>query len=165
MFMKNKFIKKVCISILFVIIGAIFGAYIVGKNILKRLDKIRMNSEKYLALFLLMIQWFKTKQKGKSVSAFLNEEGIKNIAIYGMGYTGEILIEELKNTGINVLYGIDRNASSITSSVDVVSINDNFKTVDAIIVTAITFFDEIYKELSPKVDCPIISLEDIIYIL
>ncbi len=35
--------------------------------------------------------------------------------------------------------------------------------VDAIVVTAITFYDEIKEELSRKIDCPIISLEDILY--
>ena len=37
------------------------------------------------------------------------------------------------------------------------------ETVDAVVVTAITFFDEIEERLSEKVDCPIISLEDILY--
>jgi hypothetical protein len=35
--------------------------------------------------------------------------------------------------------------------------------VDAIVVTAITFFDEIEEKLSEKIDCPIISLDDILY--
>ena len=40
---------------------------------------------------------------------------------------------------------------------------DDLKPVDAIVVTAITFFDEIKEKLSEKIDCPIISLEDILY--
>ena len=72
---------------------------------------------------------------------------------------------ELKETGVRVLYGIDKNVDRISSTVDIVSINDNLEPVDAIIVTAISFFDEINKELSKKIDCPIISLDDIIFIL
>ena len=34
---------------------------------------------------------------------------------------------------------------------------------DAVIVTAIYNFDEIEEKLSDLIDCPIISLEDIIY--
>ena len=43
------------------------------------------------------------------------------------------------------------------------SIDDDLEEVDAVVVTAITFFDEIEEKLSQKIDCPIISLEDILY--
>ena len=35
--------------------------------------------------------------------------------------------------------------------------------VDVIIVTAITFFEEIEEALYSKIDCPILSMEDILY--
>ena len=35
--------------------------------------------------------------------------------------------------------------------------------MDIIVVTAITFFSDIEEELCDMVDCPIISMEDIIY--
>ena len=162
---EKKIMKKVYISILCVVAGVISGAYIVGKNILKKLSEVRLISDKHLTLFILTVQWIKVKQQVKNVSYFLKEEGYENIAIYGMSYIGERLIDELKNTDINVVYGIDRNINFISSSIDLVSINDNLKTVDAIVVTAVTFFDEIYEELSKKIDCPIISLEDILYII
>ena len=80
-----------------------------------------------------------------------------------MGYAGETLIDELKNTNTNVRYGIDKNADSLYSEVDIVTMEDELENVDAIVVTAITFFDEIAEKLEEKVDCPIISLEDILY--
>ena len=46
---------------------------------------------------------------------------------------------------------------------DVVSVDDNLEVVDAVVVTAVTFFDEIQEKLSAKMDCPILSLEDILY--
>lgn len=161
--MKKRYIS-IC-SILLIVIGVMLGIYKSGKNILKKFDKIQLMSKKHLSLFLLMIQWMKTKQEGKNIADFLEKTNYKNIAIYGIGCIGELLVNELKDTNINVLYGIDRNANSINSTIDIVSINDNFKSVDAVIVTAITFFDEIYKELSRRINCPIISLEDILDIL
>ena len=62
-----------------------------------------------------------------------------------------------------MLYGIDQKADSIYADVDIVFIEDELQEVDAIVVTAITFFDEIEEKLSGKVDCPIISLDDILY--
>ena len=40
---------------------------------------------------------------------------------------------------------------------------EGYKPVDAVVVTAITFFEEVEEMLRQKVDCPIISLEDILY--
>lgn len=51
----------------------------------------------------------------------------------------------------------------ICADVDVVSLNDYLERVDVVVVTAITFFDDIKEKLSKKLDCPIISLEDILY--
>ena len=73
------------------------------------------------------------------------------------------MIEELKGTAIEVAYGIDQKADSIFSDINVVSPEYCLDNVDAIVVTAIHFFDEIEEKLSEKVDCPILSLEDILY--
>ena len=80
-----------------------------------------------------------------------------------MSYAGEALMNELKDSSVTVVYGIDQNADSIYMDVDIVSMNDELEEVDAIVVTAITFFDEIEEKLLEKVDYPIISLEDILY--
>ena len=64
---------------------------------------------------------------------------------------------------MTIAYGIDQKADSIYSDVDIVSMDDNLESVDAVVVTAITFFKEIEEKLSEKVDCPIVSLENILY--
>ena len=78
-----------------------------------------------------------------------------------MSYAGETLVNELIGSNIQVEYGIDKNA--IYTSVDVVSPEDELKEVDAVIVTAVTFFEEVEALLADKMSCPIISLEDILY--
>lgn len=152
--------KKEIISVLS---GIIIGAGVVRKIMFKKENEIQKMSEKHLALFLMMNQWVKVKQEGKSLVKYLKEQGYRNIAIYGMSYAGETLVEELRNTDIHVVYGIDKNADSIYSDISIVSIDDKLQKVDVIIVTAITFFDEIEETLSKKINCPIISLEDILY--
>ncbi len=44
-----------------------------------------------------------------------------------------------------------------------ISPEDELPDVDAVIVTAITFFDEIEEKLTEKISCPVLSLEDILY--
>lgn len=155
--------KKPVLSILSALTGAAFGAGTVGKITGEKMNKIQNMSNKHLSLFLMMNQWVKVKQEGKNLADYLEKNGYKKIAIYGMSYAGETLVDELKNTGITVAYGIDKNADSIYADVDIVSMEDQLDSVDAIVVTAVTFFDEIEEKLSARVDCPIISLEDILY--
>lgn len=110
-----------------------------------------------------MNQWVKVKQEGKNLADYFVSNGYHRIAVYGMSYAGETLLDELKDTSITVEYGIDKNADSIYADVDIFSMDDDLDEVDAIVVTAITFFDEIKEKLSDKVECPIISLEDVLY--
>lgn len=155
--------KKGIISVLSALIGAAVGAGVVGKVISEEKDKVRSISDKHLALFLMMNQWVKVKQEGKSLAAYFEKRQYKRIAVYGMSYAGETLIDELQGTGITVAYGIDKKANTIYADVDILSVEDMLADVDAVVVTAITFFDEIREALSVKVDCPIISLEDVLY--
>ena len=142
--------------------GAAAGAGIVGKIQGDRLKKKKEMSNKHLSLFLMMNQWVKVKQQNKSIAEYLEKQGYKRIAIYGMNYAGETLWDELAGTDICVQYGIDKKADTIYLDVDVLHPDDELPQVDAVIVTAITFYDEIEENLSEKLDCPIISLEDIL---
>lgn len=110
-----------------------------------------------------MNQWVKIKQEGKNLAAYFEKHGYKKIAVYGMSYAGETLVDELKGSDVEIAYGIDRKADTIYADIDVVSLEDSLESVDAVVVTAVTFFDEIEAKLCEKVECPIISLEDILY--
>lgn len=155
--------KKGIISVLSAVTGVAVGAGAVRKTMGEAIEKKMRMSDKHLALFLMMNQWVKVKQGGKNLSEYFEKNGYRKIAIYGMSYAGETLADELKGTKTEVVYGIDRSADSIYSDLDIVSLDDTLAEVDAVVVTAITFFDEIEEQLSEKVDCPIISLEDILY--
>ncbi len=160
---RTKKMKKIVISAFSALTGAIVGICIFRKRMLIRLKKIQALSDKHLSLFLMMTQWVKIRQKNKILTEYFERKGYRNIAVYGISYAGEALIEELKNTDINIIYGIDKKAEAIYTKIDVISSDDTFPKVDAVVVTAITFFDEIKMELSKKLECPIISLEEILY--
>lgn len=155
--------NKLVISILSALTGAAAGAGAMGKISIGRIQKTQSMSDKHLSLFLMMNQWVKVKQEGKNLANYFEKRGYKKIAIYGMSYAGETLIDELKDTGITVAYGIDRRADAIYADVDVVTMEDDLDEVDAIVVAAITYFDEIEEQLSGKIDCPVLSLEDVLY--
>ena len=80
-----------------------------------------------------------------------------------MNYTGETLVSELKEGDIKIKYGIDMRADDICTEIKMVKPSDNLDDVDAVIVAAIKFFDEVKESLCTKVNCPIISLERILF--
>lgn len=155
--------KKGIISVLSAVAGAVVGAGTVGKVIAESAEKSKNMSDKHLALFLMMNQWVKVKQEGKNLSEYFEKNGYQRIAVYGMSFAGKTLVDELKSTKTEVAYGIDKNTDRIYSEINIVSMKDELEPVDAVVVTAITFFDEIEEKLSCKIDCPILSLEDILY--
>lgn len=155
--------KKLTLSLLSVLGGAATSAVTVRKITGKATEVQRNMSEKHLALFLMMNQWVTIKQEGKNLADYFEKQGYKTIAIYGMSYVGERLLEELKGSDIQVKYGIDKNAGNIFLDVNIVTMEDELETVDAIVVTPIFFFNDIEEELSKKIDYPIISLEDVLY--
>lgn len=154
--------KKGVMATLFGVGGVVLGAVGVGKTLKEKVDYKSRMSEKHLALYLMMNQWVKVKQDNKSIADYLEKKGYKEIAIYGMNYVGETLMDELANSNVKVKYGIDKNADMIYSDIDVVTPDDELCSVDAVIVTAITFFGEIEESLSEKIDCPILSMVDIL---
>mgnify|MGYP001134750028 CR=1 FL=1 len=155
--------KKSINSCLTVLAGMMFGAGTAAKVMNKSLKKSKDMSYKHLELFIMMNQWVKVKQEGKNLASYLEKNGYRKIAIYGMSYAGETLLNELQDSDVVVLYGIDKNVNSVCADIKLVSPEDKFDLVDAIVVSAITYFDEIEEKLSDKVECPIISLEDILY--
>ncbi len=153
--------KTIMKSLVSVFGGVILGIYIERK--VKNQNQFSNEADKYLYLFLMMKQWVKIKQERKSLAQYLYGKGYKEIAIYGMGHVGEVLAEELLNSDVMVKYGIDRDTSKINMDFNVVTPDDKLDEVDAIVVTSITYFSEVEEMLNKKVNCPVISLEDILY--
>lgn len=134
-----------------------------GKMTGSKVNDWKQMSDKHLELFLMMNQWVKVKQEGKHLASYFEKKGYKTIAVYGMSFAGETLVNELKGSGIQILYGIDQRGGSVYTDINIVTKEDTLAAVDAVVVTAISFFEEIEEELCRKVDCPILSLGDILY--
>lgn len=108
-------------------------------------------------------QWFLLKKKNKTVLSYFEKNGYARIAVYGLSDLGKYLVEELAESSVKVVYGIDRRAKKMTAEFPIFTIEDMFPEVDVIIVTAVYFFDEIDIQLRNKLNCPIVSLEDVLY--
>lgn len=145
------------------VIGGLIGYVCENYRAEKKARVIRRQSEKHLYLFKMMVEWMALIQDGKSISDYITNKGIRRIAVYGVSYVGDCLIRELKNTEWELIYGIDNAENTIWTDIPVFSMNDELEDVDIVIVTAVTNYEEIQKELFDKINSEVISLEEIIY--
>ena len=155
--------KKLTISGLSALLGASVGAVAVGTMQKPKTVRRADHTQKMTEFYRILIEWLRIRQEGKSLVSYFIQNGYKTVAIYGMKELGERLYDELKDSEISVKYVIDKNADAIYVDVDVVTPEDFLEEVDVIVVTAIHYFDEIEEALAEKIDCPVISLEDIVF--
>lgn len=155
--------KKGLISLLSLVTGAAAGAVAAGTFQGKTIEQKSQKVDKFKSYYNMLNQWLILKQEGKSLEKYFLDNGYKTIAVYGMGEMGNRLYDELKGSSVEIKYAIDKNAASTYSELEVVDPEDDFTEVDAVIVSAIFAFDEVEELLQKKVDCPVISLEDVVY--
>lgn len=109
-------------------------------------------------------KWLEIKQQGKSFNELLSKKGMKNIAIYGMGSIGKLLVNEL--TGQNKIeYFIVTNKDSDNfMEYPVYSCDEKLpEEPECVSLIVIPGYDmeEIEKQIGEKF-CDIYSLEDIL---
>lgn len=165
MYIKKLFVGVVSlfVGIVIGIIGALQFAEAEYKKERQRVEGVEYFSQKHLKMFLVLNEWIKIKQEGKNLGSYFDENGYKKIAIYGMGYIGNTLVQELKETEIQVAYGIDQKADSMHGDIKVITMAEPMDRVDLIVITAIASADSIKLELNQKVDYPSVSIEDILH--
>ena len=155
--MKNKYRFIICILLGIEIISIYI--MILQQNGIKTWKK---SAEKNLGLFMLMNQWTRIKQEGKSLETYFINNNYRRIAVYGMSYIGLRFVREIKDSEIEIAYGIDKRASVMSSGMKLFTVENDLPDVDAVVVTLLAEFDEVYEAISNKVSCPIIAIEDII---
>ena len=151
----------ILISILAFIIGLIIAIMLVWSFMEKVVFSVEKTSEKHAALFRLMNNWVYLYQNKKSISNYLIENDVHTVAIYGLSNVGETLYNELIDSDVKVIYGIDQSIEFF-GNIPVYKNSDMLPKVDMIIVTAITSYKDIERELKNRVDFEIASLEEII---
>lgn len=129
----------------------------------RELKKAKNLSDKHLMLFLLMNEWVKVKQQGKSVEQSLTGQGLRKIGIYGMSYAGQRLCDELTDTSIEIACCMDQKGGGTYKGHGIVSAKECPKKLDAVIVTPIFYYDEIRQQLERRINAQIISLEEVVY--
>lgn len=116
--------------------------------------------EKCRRLLRLMCSWVMDIQKGVSPADYLTARNWHSVAVYGAGDVGKCLLGELAGSAVAVKYVVDRRKPAL--DLPVYAPEEELPQVECVIVTAVMDFAEITKKLKARLNCPVISIEDIV---
>ncbi len=134
------------------------------KALFGELRKLQRKKDKYETYWRIFDAWMSAKEEKRTAGSWLESNGIKSIAIYGMGMLGKHLLRELKESKIKICYAIDHRKENIDVDIPVVGDNEEFEDVDMVIVTVVDGTDEVVRLLREKgfKKEKIVLLEDIL---
>lgn len=127
-------------------------------NIMQTIRQMRKNSK----IFHVMRNWIDLKNQGKNFSAFFTRNEYRTAAIYGMGYIGESLYYELRNSSIQVAYAIDSVAEDFKQELAIFQMEDELPEADIIIVALVEKCDDLCERLAEKTGCPVITIQQLL---
>lgn len=139
--------------------GSQQGRYMTDQAEMK---KLLGQKEKFGYYLNLLDEWMSLREKGVRLSGWLLEKNFREIGVYGYGMLGRHFLKELENEPVKVRYLIDQKKNSLHASLPVYLPGEKLPEADAVVVTAVFYFDEICRELERKGIRNIVSLEQII---
>lgn len=128
----------------------------------EQIDRAALKRQTGASQVSILDQWLSSYRMGVRVEDFFKKYNYGTIAIYGMGILGRQLKEELKDSEIKISYYIDRSVILGDAIMKRVSIKDELPEADAIVVTVLGEFEEIYESLKEKSDAAIIHIGEIL---
>lgn len=157
--MKSNVISGISASV-----GIVAGVYFTGMHKEKKIQGLQERIYVLSDHFQLLNHWLELRNEGKSIVSYFEREGYGHIAIYGMAELANRLSEELAGTEVVIDYGIDRDVSCTIARIsEIYSPEDKLPETEVIVVTPYSSFDSIKEVLEKKVECPVVSLEEVIW--
>lgn len=158
-----KVILGILVIVIVYIVGFCMGCSWIFKRNFELVKKQCERGDRFSRMFRALNQWLTLKEESREIAEYFRNMNYHNIAIYGMGYLGKHLVRELKKTEIKINYTVDKKVNEPVEGIKIFRPKEVLPEVDVIVVTALIDFEEIADQLERKVECPIISLEDILF--
>jgi hypothetical protein len=124
-------------------------------------DKIKSNSIKFETYLNMLDAWMELRENGISLEKYFSNHGYTRIALYGYGIFARHLIRELRQSSVTIECLIDQQRDKIRCGVKTILPGDEPEDLDAIVVTAFHYFEEIRKQYVDK-EVNVVSMENII---
>lgn len=126
------------------------------------IQDIQKRSNKFERYLNLLDVWMTLRENGIRLDKYLLDRGYKKIGVYGYGIFGRHLIEEMKDSCVQVVFLVDRKGDKLCTPVPVYLPSAQLPECDAIVVSSVFFIEDIRTELTKHGDYKLISLEAIL---
>lgn len=146
-----------------VALGLFAGLGIAKVYDMKKKGKKDTGKEKFKSYYKILNQWLQLKKDAISLDKWFEDNSYTSIAIYGFGELGKRLYEELTTSNVKVAYVVDQSVEISDYEVEIYSVEDELPEVDVIVVSSVFDYEAIKTVLCEKVDCHIVSLEDVVF--
>lgn len=151
-------------------LSVVILAYIVVAKLYKKLTVAVLKREAILAIHRekndMYEQWIRLMHAGRGIANYLQSRGYSHVALYGLGETGKLVIQELDGAGIPIDYILDPDSTFNHYNGHEIKKNDSgLKPTDVMIITEFSNRDDVADELESTLDCPVLALDDLLFSL
>ncbi len=110
----------------------------------------------------ILLKWITLKQDKVGFGKYFSTHSYHTIAVYGLGEWGVRFIRELQDSDVKIKYVVDKNIERVSTDFPLYTPEDELEEVDVLVVTAVRSFREIEAQMSCKLQCPIVCIENVI---
>lgn len=119
--------------------------------------------QKSILFYWVLTRWLGSMIDGHSMAERINAFGYSKVAVYGYAEIGKLLCRELQRSGVEVVYVLDKKVKKAErDALPVYFPKRGLPEVEAVIVTAVYYYEEIEKELSELGFGKIISFSELV---
>lgn len=131
--------------------------------LLKEVSANRRENSVLKRNYEMALSWLNLKNTDNAIAKYLREKSINIVAIYGYGTHGKLLLTELNNSDVDVLYAIDKRASYLKADIPLYAPDsESFPKADILIISILGHYREVETALKGKIDCRMIELDELI---
>ncbi len=129
----------------------------------EEIKSLSLKSERYRGYWKTSRRWIAIHLREETIcKQFLNNK-YRKIAIYGLGVMGELLVQEMDKFHIEIAYGIDQDEHKGRKfDFPIYRLQDTLPEADIVVITVNYAVDKIKQQLSEKMVCSMISLNDLL---
>lgn len=127
------------------------------------LSKLGTALRKQMDFYEVLCKWVNKLQSGHTIPELMNERNYRKVSIYGYKELGQLLYQALNGSEIEVVQVIDRNGINMEAEHDILppeAISD--EEADVMIVTALSDFQHIYRDLKARYRFDVISIRELV---
>ena len=133
-----------------------------GKSIVEFYQKTSARNDMYIAYYRLLEKWMAVRERGSSAKTYFEANGMRKIIIYGMGKMAGHLLEDLKQSDIEIVCAIDKGAVNKSAEFPVISGENDIPEADCIVITPVYDAEEICQTLQDRTTIPLLSLTEVV---